>query len=118
MIGRLGIVSIALCSLGAAAWAQSSGPPANVVHAENAKHAAHPKQAAKQTDDSENWDIADPRSAGGSTDLNSGLNSNDAEGRKKFFEQSTTMESNGPAGSGKQGVPGATGFTPSVGLPF
>jgi hypothetical protein len=114
----VGIASIALCSLASAAWAQSSEPPANVVHAESVKHAAHTKTAAKKSDDSENWVIADPRSSGASTDLNGNL----AEGRKKFFEQSTTMESGGPANSGGEGVPanagGATGFTPSVGLPF
>jgi hypothetical protein len=113
------IASIALCSLGSAAWAQSSEPPANVVHADSAKHAVHTKNAAKKSDDSENWVIADPRSSGApSTDLNSNL----AEGRKKFFEQSTTMEDGGPANSGGGGVPAntgeATGFTPSAGLPF
>lgn len=120
MIGRfVGIASIALCSLGSAAWAQSGEPQAKVVHAESVKHAAHTKKAANQSDDSENWVIADPRSPAAPT----GLNSNLAEGRKKFFEQSTTMESGGPANSGGDGVPGntggaTTGFTPSIGLPF
>jgi hypothetical protein len=114
----VGIASIALCSLGSAAWAQSSQPPANAVHAESVKHAAHTKLAAKKSDDSENWVIADPRSSAAPTNLNNSL----AEGRKKFFEQSTTMENGGPANSGGGGAPtndgGATGFTPSAGLQF
>jgi hypothetical protein len=112
------IAGIALCSLGSAAWAQSSEPQTNVVHAESVKHAVHAKNATKKTDDSENWVIADPRSSGRSTDLNDNL----AEGRKKFFEQSTTMENGAPANSGGEGGPanagGATGFTPSAGLQF
>jgi hypothetical protein len=113
----VGIASIALCSLGLAAWAQSSEPQANVVHAESVKHAAHAKKAAKKSDDSEAWVIADPRSTGASTGLNGSL----AEGRKKFFEQSTTMENGAPAnpgGGGPANVGGTTGFRPSAGLNF
>jgi hypothetical protein len=114
----VGIASIALCSLGSAAWAQSSEPQANVVHAESVKHAVHTKKAAKKSDDSEDWVIADPRSSGTATDLNDGR----AEGRKKFFEQSTTMENGGPANGGGEGDPanvgGEGGFTPSAGFKF
>jgi hypothetical protein len=119
MIRRfVGIASIAFCSLGSAAWAQTSEPQANVVHAESVKHAAHTKKAAKKDDDSEGWVIADPSSSGASTNPNSGL----AEGRKKFFDQSTTLDNGGPANAGGAGGPpsasGSTGFTPTAGFRF
>lgn len=115
----VGIISLTLCSLGSAALAQSSGSPSGTVRSESVKHATQTKKAATKTDDSENWVIADPRSSGPGINLN---NDNLAEGRKKFFEQSTTMENGGPANSGGGSLPentgGANGFTPSVGLPF
>lgn len=74
-------------------------------------HKTHAKTAAPADDSSENWSIAEPKAKAGSSDVSQDPNL--AEGRKKFFGQSTTMQGGGPATSGN-----TTGFTPSMGLSF
>jgi hypothetical protein len=103
---RIGIAVVFLCALGTASFAQSVAAPAH------ASHKTHTKKAPKADDSSiENWDIAAPSSSK-TTDLGNG----ESEGRKKFFEQSTTMDNGGP-GAPAASKPGG-GFTPSMGLSF
>ena len=103
---RIGIAAVFLCALGATSFAQSVVAPAH------ASHKTHMKKAPKADDSSvENWDIAAPSSSK-TTDLGNG----ESEGRKKFFEQSTTMDNGGP-GAPAASKPGG-GFTPSMGLSF
>ncbi len=102
---RIGITVVFLCAFSTASFAQSVAAPAH------ASHKTHAKKHPKANDSVEDWDIAAPSSS--RTDL--GKDDSASEGRKKFFEQSTTMENGGPGGtpSGNK-----TGFTPSMGLSF
>lgn len=89
-----------------AAGAQTTQLPAH------SSHKAHARKVVPANDVSEDWSIAEPKKATPrSSDV--GQNPNLAEGRKKFFEQSTTMQGGGPASHGN-----ASGFTPSMGLNF
>jgi hypothetical protein len=88
---RIGIVVVFLCALSTASFAQSDG----VAH--HAAHKTHAKKLPKTNDSVEDWDPV-------------------SEGRKKFFEQSTTMDNGGP-GAPAGGKPGGA-FTPSMGLSF
>ncbi len=102
---RIGIAVLFLCALSTASFAQSVAAPAH------ASHKAHAKKHPKTDDSVEDWDIAAPNSSR-TTDL--GKDDPASEGRKKFFEQSTTMDNGGPgAPTGNK-----TGFTPSMGLSF
>jgi hypothetical protein len=98
-----------LLGCGSVALAQDTPVP------KHASHKAHAKKVeSSDSDFSENWDIAAPKSSSGKpADVNE--DPNVAAGRKKFFERSDTMEGGGPAGAHS----GATsGFTPSMGLSF
>ena len=104
---RIGVAVIFLCALCTASFAQSGAVPAH------AAHKTHAKKPPKTNDSVEDWDIAAPN-ASKTTDL--GKDDPVSEGRKKFFEQSTTLDNGGP-GAPAGGKPGG-GFTPSVGLSF
>ncbi|MEJ0052408.1 MAG: hypothetical protein WDN02_14580 [Methylovirgula sp.] len=104
---RIGIAVVILCALSTASFAQSSGVPTHTAHK------AHAKKLPKTNDSVEDWDIAAPNSSK-TTDL--GKDDPVSEGRKKFFEQSTTMDNGGP-GAPAPSKPGG-GFTPSMGLSF
>jgi hypothetical protein len=105
---RIGIAVAFLCAFSTASFAQSAAAPAH------ASHKTHMKKAPKADNSSvEDWDIAAPSSSK-TTDLGKG--DSGSEGRKKFFEQSTTMDNSGPGGSTGSGKPG--GFMPSMGLNF
>lgn len=104
---RLGIAAIFLCALGAPALAQSPPAPAH------APHKAHAKKASAPSDYSEDWDIAAPSSRGAAAPADVTKDPNLTEGRKKFFDQSTTMENGGPGESHK-----ASGFNPGMGFNF
>jgi hypothetical protein len=101
--GCLLAVTIALCCLGSAAMAQNAPP--------HVSHKAHVKAVTASTDSSEDWSIAEPATKTKTHDVSQ--DPKVSEGRKKFFEQSTTMEDGGPAAA-----TGANGFTPSVGFGF
>jgi hypothetical protein len=96
---------IGLCCLAGAATAQ------NVQGSLHASHRAHAKKVAEPTDTSEDWSIAEPTAKTKSPDVSNDPNL--AEGRKKFFEQSTTVRGGGPAAASS-----TSGFTPSMGLSF
>jgi hypothetical protein len=125
-MARFSFVLAALLSVGIASstLAQDGQAPAPAVHQTHpkkttAKTTAHAvKKAVDPNDFTENWDIAAPK--GGASHGGVSEDPNVAAGRKKFFEQSTTMENGGPAsgtGGGASGN-GSTGFTPSMGLSF
>ena len=109
---RLSIAVAAIVFLGCGSVALAQDNPAP-------KHAAHKAHAKKvesnsSNDAAEDWSIALPRSSGGgATDVST--DPNVAAGRKKFFEQSTTVEGGGPDGAH---TGSSSGFTPSVGLSF
>ncbi len=103
---RFGITLIFLCALSTASFAQS-GTPAH------ASHRIHAKKPPKTNDSIEDWDIAAPNSSK-TKDL--GKDDPVSQGRKKFFEQSTTMDNGGP-GAPAGSKPGGA-FTPSMGLSF
>jgi hypothetical protein len=107
---RFGIAIALLCVCATGSYAQDTGVP---VHK---SHKAHTKKVPKADDSSvEDWDIAAP-GASSKADVGSG---NESEGRKKFFQQSTTMDNGGPGGgSGGADSKPSTGFTPSMGLSF
>ena len=71
------------------------------------------KKVQDSNDYSEDWTLAAPKS--GSSRANIDEDPNVSEGRKKFFNQSTTMENGGPAGAGSGR---SSGFTPSMGMSF
>jgi hypothetical protein len=102
---RIGIAVVFLCAFSSASFAQSVAAPAH------ASHKTHTKKLPKTNDSVEDWDIAAPSSSR-TTDLGNG----ESEGRKKFFEQSTTMDNSGP-GAPAASKPGGA-FTPSMGLSF
>jgi|SRR5579863_556707 len=103
--GYLLAVTIIPCCLGSVAMAQTAqGSP-------HASHKAHVKAVAAPTDSSEDWSIAEPTTKTKTHDVSQDPKVN--EGRKKFFEQSTTMEDGAPAAA-----KGGNGFTPSMGFNF
>jgi hypothetical protein len=102
---RIGIAVVFLCAFSTASFAQSVAVPAH------ASHKTHTKKLPKTSDSVEDWDIAAPSSS-----RTTGLGNGESEGRKKFFEQSTTMDNGGP-GAPASSKPGG-GFTPSMGLSF
>jgi hypothetical protein len=105
---RIGIAVVFLCAFSTASFAQSVAAPPH------ASHRTHTKKVPKADDSSvENWDIAAPGSSK-TTDLGNG----ESEGRKKFFEQSTTMDNGGPGGTPAATSKPGGGFTPSMGLSF
>jgi hypothetical protein len=109
---RIVIAALALCALGTASQAQTALAP---VHK---SHKAHIKKAPKADDSSvENWDIAVPGTASSSS-RKADLESNESEGRKKFFQQSTTMDNSGPGAPVSDGKASTTGFMPSMGMNF
>ncbi|WP_297298034.1 hypothetical protein [uncultured Methylovirgula sp.] len=103
----LGWGSVALAS---AALAQDGQAPKHPAHKAHAKTV----ESSNPNDFSEDWSIAAPRSSGGSS-AGVGEDPSVAAGRKKFFEQSTTMQGGGPTGS-QSGS--SSGFQPSMGLSF
>ncbi|MGP8233104.1 MAG: hypothetical protein ACLQL2_10635 [Methylovirgula sp.] len=111
----VGLTAIVLFGFAAAAFAQDGQPPAHAPHKTHVKkvetHAA--KKAVNPNDFSEDWDIAAPKS--GSSHPVVGEDPAVSAGRKKFFDQSTTMENGGPAGAGSSR---SSGFTPSMGMSF
>jgi hypothetical protein len=98
-------ILMGLCCLGGMAMAQDIQAP------RHAPHKSHGKKAAAPSNASEDWDIAVPTGKTKSSDA--AEDPNVSEGRKKFFDQSTTMQGGGPASSTN-----ATGFTPSMGVNF
>ncbi len=110
---RIVIAAIVLCALGTASYAQSGVTP---VHAPHKKHI---KKVPKADDSSvEDWDLAVP-GASSSSSRKTDLGGNESEGRKKFFEQSTTMDNGGPGGSGgSYSKSNSGGFMPSMGMSF
>ncbi len=103
---RTGIAIVFLCVFSTASFAQSAAMPAH------ASHRTHAKKHPKTNDSVEDWDIAAPNSS--RTSL--GKDDSASEGRKKFFEQSTTMDNGGPGSS--TGSSPSGGFKPSMGLSF
>ena len=107
----IGLVAIFLLGGGSLAFAQDAPPPRHALHKAHAK-----KVESSNNDFSEDWAIAAPKSSGAaSSPSDVSEDPNVAAGRKKFFDQSTTMEGGGPAGSHSSS---SSGFTPSMGLSF
>jgi hypothetical protein len=111
---RLSIAVAAIVFLGCGSLALAQDNPAP-RHA----HKAHAKKvessSSSSNDASEDWSIALPKSSGDkATDVST--DPNVAAGRKKFFEQSTTVEGGGPDGAHTGSS--SSGFTPSMGLNF
>ena len=110
----VGLAAIVLFGFVSGALAQSTQAPVHVPHKSHTKKVeAHAKKAVNPNDFSEDWELAVPKSRSSASTV--GEDPNVAAGRKKFFEQSTTMENGGPAGSGGSK---SSGFTPSMGLSF
>jgi hypothetical protein len=122
----VGLTALVLFGFASAALAQDGQPVVHTSHKTHAKkaeahaktvaaHAAvtHAKKVQDSNDYSEDWTLAAPKSSSSRTDISE--DPNVSEGRKKFFNQSTTMENGGPAGasSGR-----SSGFTPSMGMSF
>jgi hypothetical protein len=103
---RIGIAAALLCAFGSASFAQSAGMPAHTPHK------VHAKKVPKTNDSVEDWDIATP---GAARPNDISKDPNVSAGRKKFFDQSTTMDNGGPAGSASGQ---SSGFMPSMGLSF
>jgi hypothetical protein len=98
-------IMIGLCCFGGMAMAQDLQAPRHTLHK------SHAKKAAASSDSAEDWDIAVPSGKTKSSDATE--DPNVSEGRKKFFDQSTTMQGGGPATPTN-----GTGFTPSMGVNF
>ncbi len=123
----VGLTACVLFGLASAAVAQDSQPVAHTPHKTHAKKieahaktvathttaATHTKKVQDPNDYSEDWTLAAPKSS--SSHANVDEDPNVSEGRKKFFNQSTTMENGGPAGADTSR---SSGFTPSMGMSF
>ena len=112
----IGIAASLFLSCGSVAFAQDNPAPKHALHKVHAKKIKAQANEKQDSDDfSEDWSIAAPKSSGtGSSDINA--DPSVAAGRKKFFDQSTTMGGGGPADSPHGGS--SSGFTPSMGLSF
>ncbi|MEW6436264.1 MAG: hypothetical protein AB1508_03725 [Pseudomonadota bacterium] len=107
----IAVAAIVFLGCGSAALAQDNPAP---KHAAHKAHAKKVESNSNSNDASEDWSIALPKSSGDkATDVST--DPNVAAGRKKFFEQSTTMGGGGPDGAH---TGSSSGFTPSMGMSF
>ncbi len=102
----IALTAVVLFGFASVAVAQNSPPPGHPPHK------THAKKVEKANDFSEDWSIAAPQSGTAHADVNE--DPNVAAGRKKFFQQSTTLQNGGPASAGGR----SGGFTPSAGFSF